>query len=75
MIDYLEIGYQEDSFFVSHLHNLAANNGKYVFAKDFDQIIGEKAIKGAYSPMTEAGNFYIAKDSGDKVLAHVFSFV
>ncbi len=25
--------------------------------------------------MTEAGNFYISKKNGDKVLAHAFSFV
>lgn len=75
MLDYLQIGDKNGSFFVSSMHNLATKTGKYAFAKHFDQIIRKEKIQGAYSPMTEAGNFYIAKSNGDKVLAHAFSFV
>jgi hypothetical protein len=37
--------------------------------------IYRKEMKGAYAPMTEAGNYYVLKSNGDRVLAHCFSNV
>jgi hypothetical protein len=32
-------------------------------------------MKGAYAPMTEAGNYYVLKSNGEKILAHCFANV
>jgi hypothetical protein len=60
--------------------------GDYLFAKDIKgvQLFGtnetvvkiiERQKHGAYSPMTESGNYFILKDNGRKVLAHCFAHI
>lgn len=32
-------------------------------------------MKGAYAPITEAGNYFTLKSNGEKVLVHCFAYV
>ncbi len=72
-------------FNVSKYHNLALEkDGTYGFAGDTlnqklfrsNETISKinKVIKkGFYSPFSDAGNYYVVKSNGDKILAHAFA--
>ncbi len=71
-------------FNVSKYHNLALEDGTYGFAGDTlnrklfrsNETINKmnKVMKrGLYAPYSDAGNYYVVKSNGDKILAHAIA--
>jgi hypothetical protein len=82
---YLQIIDSKGSHFnVSKYHHLALEDGTYGFAGN---TLNQKLFRsnetinkmnnvmkrGLYAPYSDAGNYYVVKSNGDKILAHVFS--
>jgi hypothetical protein len=69
---------------VSKYHNLALEDVTYDFAVNTlnHKLFGSnetinkinKAMKiGAYAPYSDAGNYYVVKSNGEKILAHAIA--
>jgi hypothetical protein len=74
------------SFTVSAKHNLATEDGEYIFAEEMidRKLFGFKyeiktvenvSEKGIYAPMTAARNYFILNSKGEKILAHCLAHI
>ena len=90
--DYLEIKTGETgTFYTSAYHNIAIQDGKYVFAKDLEGInlfsnkrnknvgsvkeINTQTKQGMYAPKTRSGNYYIMLNFEAHILAHNYAHI